>query len=127
MDDHNDEVPERPHFGSYLKEYRLKNNISVESVCDETKLSRYMVVSIEANDRNALPEDVLLKSFLRNFAAVCGADGDTVVSLYLEAYPPKEEGSSFSRSKKRNMGLLFLTLCLIVFVTGGLAFFFKFS
>ena len=123
MDDHNEEVPERPYFGSYLKEFRLKNNISVESVCEATKLSRYMVVSIEANDRGALPEDVLLKSFLRNVAAVCGADGDMAVSLYLEAYPPASERPD----EKSKMGRLCLMLCLIVCLTGGIAFFFKFS
>lgn len=125
MADHNEEVQERPDFGAYLREFRIKNGISIKSVCHETKLSRYMVESIEAGDRSALPEDVLLKSFLRSIAEVCGADGETVVSIYLEEYPPKQETHNFCslENRKRNMGLLFL--CLSLLVAGGVFFFFN--
>ncbi|WP_300669689.1 helix-turn-helix domain-containing protein [Desulfoluna sp.] len=126
MSGHNEETQERPHFGEYLRDIRLKKGITIEAVCHETKLSRYMVENIEAGNRSVLPEDVLLKSFLRFVADACGADGDTVVSLYLEAYPPKQERHNFysPKNRRRNFGLLFLSFCLILFVTGGFFFFF---
>ena len=118
MDDHIEEVQEWPHFGAYLKAYRLKNNITVREICDETRLSRFMVASIEEGDRGALPEDVLLKSFLRSIAGACGADGNTVVSLYLEAYPPTSESPPFCSpvNRTRNLGLLVGLFCLVSLV-----------
>lgn len=128
MADHNEEVRERPTFGTYLREFRIKNGLSVESVCHETKLSRHMVESIEAGNRSVLPEDMLLKSFLRSIASACGADGETVVSIFLEEYPPKQETINFysPENRKRNLGLL-LSLCLILLVAGGVFFFFNAS
>ncbi|GEM_PF-1880555 len=129
MADHNDEVQERPSFGTYLREFRVKNGLTVESVCHETKLSRFIMENIEAGNRSDLPEDALLKSFLRSVAAACGADGETAVSLYLEEYPPKQETNNFysPENRKRSLGLVCLVLCLIVLVAGGVLFFFDAS
>ncbi|BCS95841.1 hypothetical protein DSLASN_14730 [Desulfoluna limicola] len=126
MAGHNDDTQEHPSFGSYLRDFRVKNGLTVESVCHETKLSRFVMESIEAGNRSALPEDALLKSFLRNVAAACGADGETAVSLYLEEYPPKQENNTFysPQNRKRSLGLLCLLLCLIFLVAGGVLFFF---
>ncbi|VFQ46645.1 helix-turn-helix domain-containing protein [Desulfoluna butyratoxydans] len=126
MAENKDEVRERPQFNEYLRDTRLQNGITIETVCRETKLSRHVVESIEAGDRRALPEDVLLKSFLRSMAEACGADGETAVSLYLEAYPPAPEGVRFCSSgdRKRNLGILFALLCLVTFVVLGVSFFF---
>lgn len=122
MEKDNDAVQERPHFGEYLRESRLQKGLTVEMVCRETRLSRHMVESIEAGDRSALPEDVLLKSFLRLVAEACGADGETAVSLYLEAYPPPRGRTPFygSGNRRRNLGLL---CCLIALVSGAIFFF----
>ncbi|SCY74677.1 helix-turn-helix domain-containing protein [Desulfoluna spongiiphila] len=126
MAENNDEVRERPQFNEYLRETRLQHGITVEAVCRETKLSRHVVESIEAGNRSVLPEDVLLKSFLRSMAEACGADGDTAVSLYLEAHPPSREGASFCSpgNRKRNLGLVFILICLVSLVVGGVSFFF---
>ena len=75
------EKVESLHFGEYLREARLQQGLSVRDVCDETKLSRLMVESIESGNRSSLPEDVYLKSFVRHMADVCGADSDEALRL----------------------------------------------
>lgn len=129
MADHNEEAQDRPSFGAYLQDVRIKSGLTVESVCHETKLSRFVMESIEAGNRSVLPEDALLKSFLRSVAEACGADGETAVSLYLEEYPPKQESTNFysPENRKRSLGLLCLLLCLIFLVAGGVLFFFDAS
>lgn len=126
MDDHNEPVREWPHFGAYLREIREKKGLSIEDVCRETRISRSMVVSIESGDRSILPEDFLLKSFMQAMAQACGEDGSKVLSLYLEASPPKPVGTAFYSpgNRKRSLGQLCLILCLVSFVAGGLSFFF---
>jgi len=123
MAENNDEVRERPRFNEYLRETRLQNGITVNAVCRETKLSRHVVESIEAGNRSALPVDVLLKGFIRSMAEACGADGETAVSLYLEAYPPSRESASFYSPGgwRRSLGLWSI---LISLVAGGVFFFF---
>lgn len=69
-------------FGSYLRQIRLDKEISLEEVSYETKIGINMLKRLEAEDHQNLPEPVYVKSFLRSYAHVIGADTAEVVRLY---------------------------------------------
>ncbi len=70
-------------YGKYLKKIRIEKGLSIENICFETKISRFIIEQIEFENRDELPEDVFLKGFLKSYAEVLGLDPVKVVKLYM--------------------------------------------
>jgi len=66
-------------FGHYLKSIRLEKGISLEEISNETKIRVDILLHIEKEDFNRLPDEVYVKSFLRAYAKAVGADEEEVV------------------------------------------------
>lgn len=72
-------------FGSYLQKARLAKGMSIEEVMDYTRISKFVVEQIEADNLSKLPEPVFLKGFLKTFAEAVGADPAEVLRRYNRA------------------------------------------
>lgn len=72
-------------FGSYLKKARLEKGMSIEDIMDYTRISKFVVQQIEADNLSKLPETVFLKGFLKTFAEAVGADPAEVLQRYNRA------------------------------------------
>ncbi len=72
-------------FGAVLKNARLAKGMSVEDIMEYSRISRFVVQQIEAENLSKLPEPVFLKGFLRTFAQVVGLDPVDVIERYNRA------------------------------------------
>lgn len=70
-------------FGDYLKGFRRKRELAIESVAAQTKIAVHCLKAIEANAHDRLPQQAYVKSFIRSYANALGANADVAVNLYL--------------------------------------------
>lgn len=69
-------------FGEYLKQARLDKGLSIEEITEESKISRDVLIAIEAEDLDKLPDPVFVRGFLKSYAEMVGADASAVVNMY---------------------------------------------
>jgi cytoskeletal protein RodZ len=69
-------------FGPYLKKVRLEKEMSIEDIMDYSKISKHMVLQIEAENFAKLPEPVYLKGFLKTYAKALGVDPIDIIERY---------------------------------------------
>ena len=70
-------------FGSYLQSFRMKRELTIETVARQTKIAAHCLRAIEANDHEQLPPPAYVRSFIRTYAGIVGANADLAVNLYL--------------------------------------------
>lgn len=70
-------------FGSYLKDFRLKRELAIETVAKQTKITVHCLVAMEENAHDRLPPRAYVKSFIRAYAHAVGANADVAMNLYL--------------------------------------------
>jgi cytoskeleton protein RodZ len=70
-------------FGSYLKDFRLKQDLSIETIARVTKIAVHCLLAMEHNDVEQLPPPAYVKSFIRTYADAVGANADVALDLYL--------------------------------------------
>lgn len=70
-------------FGSYLKDFRVKQDLTIETVARRTKIALHCLKAMEENDVGRLPPRAYVKSFIRAYAEAVGADTDVALNLYL--------------------------------------------
>jgi cytoskeleton protein RodZ len=61
-------------FCDELRWERERRKISIERICEETKVSLRHLLALEAGDYEALPGGVFRKGILRSYLAVIGVD-----------------------------------------------------
>lgn len=97
-------------FGSYLKKARLAHGMSIEDVMDYTRISKFVVEQIEANNLSKLPEPVFLKGFLKTFAEAVGVDPADVLRRYNRvAETDAQQSEKTSGSQKVNRPVRHIT------------------
>ncbi len=110
-------------FGRYLKACREDRGMSLEQIEKTTKIQQQILLAIEREEIDALPEDVFVKGFLRTYASVLGVNGADVVRRYMEykrkIFPKKIEiaESVHNFSYNRNLVMIlvgFVGMVLLV-------------
>ncbi|WP_459924195.1 helix-turn-helix domain-containing protein [Desulfatiferula olefinivorans] len=87
-------------FGAYLKKARLDKGLSIEDIMDHTRISKFVIQQIEAENREKLPEDVFLKGFLKAYAEAVEVDPFDVLERYRAARGVNEaQGAVPARDK----------------------------
>ncbi len=81
-------------LGSYLKEQREKQEISLETLHEETKIRKLYLSSIENGEYSALPGEVYLKGFLRSISRELSLDYAHLLKLYSDDTGVKHYDSS---------------------------------
>lgn len=122
-------------FGRYLRAIREQQEIPLQAVADEIRISRSQLARIEAEDHAHLPDEVYLKGILRAYAKYIGVDADDIIeryainrATYQKALHAKTEESKsrkkvFSRIMMATGGLLtliVLALAVVYFSSSGL-------
>ncbi len=88
------EEKERP-LGEWLKERREELDLSLEQVEEETRIRVRYLQALEAEDFDALPDPVVGRGFLRNYAAYLELDPQEVADRYSrQVAPPPPESRS---------------------------------
>jgi len=77
-------------FGGYLKSFRLKQELAIQTVAENTKIAVHCLRAIEENAHDRLPPRAYVRSFIRAYANSVGANADIAVELYLSDLEQQE-------------------------------------
>ena len=77
-------------FGSYLKGFRIKQGLAINTVAEKTKITVHCLHALEENALNQLPPPAYVRSFIRTYADAVGANRDVAVNLYLSELEQQE-------------------------------------
>ncbi|MBP5200197.1 MAG: helix-turn-helix domain-containing protein [Schwartzia sp.] len=72
-------------MGSELKAERERQGYSIQDIERETSIRAVYLEALEQNNYNALPNEVYVKGFIRNYAAFLHLDAERLVQEYREA------------------------------------------
>ena len=87
-------------FGSYLKGFRVKRELAIQTVADTTKIAVHCLKAIEENAHERLPPQAYVKSFIRTYADAVGANADIAVALYLSDLKQQENAKQKSLRRR---------------------------
>lgn len=68
--------------GEYLKRERESRGVTIEEICNTTRITRRFIIAIEEDNFDLMPGDTLIVGFLRNYAKAVGVNADEVIGKY---------------------------------------------
>ena len=83
-------VAETQNLGTTLKRAREQQNLRVEDVARELRLSVRQIEALERDDHAGLPGRTFVRGFVRHFARLVQLDQDAIVALYDQSHPSGE-------------------------------------
>lgn len=125
-------------IGDKLRQARLNKNISIDELQQKTKIQKRYLEAIEQGKFDLLPGEYYIRTFLRQYAAAVGENGDFLVAVFDEEaffdeehrFPKREIPEALQESRKGHateartwmnylpmvaLGLVALTILVIVF------------
>lgn len=69
-------------IGEKLRQARLTKNIGLDELQQKSKIQKRYLEAIERGQFECLPGDYYIRSFIRQYAAVVGEDGDYLVAVF---------------------------------------------
>ncbi|GAU09447.1 hypothetical protein DPF_2173 [Desulfoplanes formicivorans] len=78
-------------LGEMFRSARENAGLSLDQVNEKTKISLYVLESLERGEGARLPHPVYTKGFIRSYAKLLGLDTDMVVQEYLAAVGPLDD------------------------------------
>lgn len=75
------------HFGAVFQEAREKAKLSLEDVSSRLRLSIKQIKALETNDFSALPEAMITRGFIRNYARFLEIDAEPLLEVYRVQVP----------------------------------------
>ena len=112
--------------GSILRAERERQGLVIADVVPHLKLSEKQVEALENDDYAALPGDVFVRGFIRNYARMLQIDPEPLLNTVrenlpqkTEIQPPRDVGIPFSTGAKRNWIHYAIALVLIAFSVLG--------
>ncbi|WP_319404706.1 RodZ domain-containing protein [uncultured Desulfosarcina sp.] len=91
-------------FGGYLKGFRVKQELAIQTVAEKTKIAVHCLKAIEENAHDRLPPQAYVKSFIRTYAHAVGANADVAVGLYLSEVEQQEHAKQQSLRRRKKLG-----------------------
>jgi len=70
-------------LGQVFKRYREAENIKIEQIEKDKKISKRMILAIEADDYKNLPDDLYTKNIIKTYASYLSLDYNKLLNLYL--------------------------------------------
>jgi cytoskeletal protein RodZ len=98
------EVNSHTNFGRYLKVIRNRRGISLETVSQKTNISVDFLAAIESENHDRLPAHVFVKGFIRDYADIVGASGDSAVAIYEKNLQGMATADKAGRKKRSTLG-----------------------
>lgn len=109
-------------LGERLRATREEHGISIEEAARATRISLPALRALEAGDYSALPNNVVAKGFIRNYAEYLGLSPDDMIQLYREdngttapirVVPATSQPSTRSFLLPSFFGVFFVTIALV--------------
>ncbi|OHD12826.1 MAG: hypothetical protein A2Y34_01670 [Spirochaetes bacterium GWC1_27_15] len=69
-------------LGEYLKEVRLKLNVSIDKIVEDTHIVKKFIEAIENEQFSIFPGEAYLKGFIRTYSEYLGIDPEDVIKRY---------------------------------------------
>jgi transcriptional regulator with XRE-family HTH domain len=83
---------ERVAFGLELRRVRERRGLSIEQVCEQTKVSVTHYAALEAGDLSRWPSGIFRRAFVRSYATAVGLDPDDTVMQFGRIFPDPADG-----------------------------------
>lgn len=111
--------------GSILREERERRGLGIEEVASQLRLSRRQIEALEMDDYAALPGNVFVRGFIRNYARLLQLDPAPLCEAIRDALPeesmtvPRDEGIPFPSGSKRSWVHYAIWIVLLAFTILG--------
>lgn len=79
------------HFGARMRQHREKQELSLATIADRTKIKAALLEALERGDISHWPPGIFRRAYVRAYATAIGLDADTVIREFLDAYPEPVE------------------------------------
>lgn len=78
-------------FGARLREQRERQQITLTSIAEQTKIKLSLLEALERDDVSRWPGGIFRRAFVRAYARAIGLEPDAVVREFLELHPDSTE------------------------------------
>jgi hypothetical protein len=79
-------VKDGVHPGEYLRQIRIQRRIELADVVKELNIPIKLLVALEQDDYQALPEVIFIKGYYRNYAKLLKVDAEPLIQRFDEVY-----------------------------------------
>lgn len=118
-------------FGENLRREREMRGVSLEEICDATKISVRMLQAMEADQFDKLPGGIFTRSFVRAYVRYLGLDEDAMMAELELAAPASAQPADLGRinqqrpakEEKRSLAELLAVLVVLVVLASGYAYY----
>lgn len=121
-------LPEQPNqlveIGSQLRQIRLQQNLSLETMAQRTLIRVSLIRAIEAGELLVLPQTFYTKELIRKYANSLGVDGNYYAELFVQENSVDSPASSFrpvSMPRLRTFHLYILYIVVVVVAVNTLS------
>jgi len=87
------------------KAHRLRSGVSIDSICERTKISRYFLEAIEERAYHLLPGGIFDVNYIRQYSESVGCSADLLLADYRSVSQrsgPGREGAAAARRTSRS-------------------------
>jgi transcriptional regulator with XRE-family HTH domain len=85
-------MTEREAFGLDLRRARERSGLTLEQVCERTKVSIAYFSGLERGDITRWPSGIFRRAFIRGYAGAVGLDADALVAEFGRIFPDPADG-----------------------------------
>jgi transcriptional regulator with XRE-family HTH domain len=79
------------HFGARLRQQRENQELTLDTIADQTKIKASLLEALERDDISHWPPGIYRRAYVRAYANAIGLDADAVVREFLAVYPEPVE------------------------------------
>lgn len=121
-------APEAPLLGVLLQNAREQHGLSIDDISNRLRLSPRQIKALESDDFAALPEAMITRGFIRNYARLLGLDAEPLLQAYRAFVPSSDspraisiqsENILISGSNKRPWLMYMLASLVIALLVGA--------
>ncbi len=121
------------HCGGVLHKMREAQNLSISDIASQLRLSGIQVEALEADEYNNLPEAMIVKGFIRNYAKLLKTPAEPLLDAYSAMVPDAKRHSltlqstaniEFSEPKEVQVKH-YVTIVLVAALAGGIWLFYQ--
>jgi cytoskeleton protein RodZ len=118
-------------FGENLRREREMRGVSLQEICDATKISVRMLKAMEADQFDKLPGGIFTRSFVRAYIRYLGLDEEAIMAELQLAAPSAAQPTDLGRMNqqhpaketKRSLAGLLAVLVVLLVIAGGYAYY----
>ena len=85
-----------PEIPLSAKAHRLRSGVSIDSICERTKISRYFLEAIEERAYHLLPGGIFDINYIRQYSESVGCSADILLADYQSVSQRSDPGKSHS-------------------------------